>query len=419
MSANEALSTPRVALLASPGAAREKLRLALQEAGADIVLEDDPCSLDEATLAGARPRAVLVALDAAIEDSLARFDRVLNDPAIAVIFDEAELAEKRQGWEAQRWIRHLTAKLHGHRNVLPPGHEEEVVLEPGLPVTPSQIHADASIAAHLKEAEGVALDLPNDDFGNFRAIDADEGDGLVDADAWLRSAAVDASEKAEAIQVPPPPKPLETKAAPETEALATPAPPTPSFDINSLSLVDLEPVTAERAPGAVVMLAGVGGPDAVRKVLSELPPDFLRPVLVCLRLDGGRYDNLVKQMARVSEMPVVLAEAGKPAEASHVYVLPDGVVGTVKDGGVDFVAGESLEGMIGNLSPKESAVLVLSGADLAHVAAASALAVRGAFVAGQSPQGCYDPAAVRALAETGAPLDSPAELARQLTERWV
>ena len=46
MSVSEA---KRVALLARPGEARERLRVALHEAGADIVLEDDPNTLDAET----------------------------------------------------------------------------------------------------------------------------------------------------------------------------------------------------------------------------------------------------------------------------------------------------------------------------------------------------------------------------------
>ncbi len=38
---------------------------------------------------------------------------------LTVIFDEAELIARRQGWEAQRWSRHLLAKLQGQDNALP------------------------------------------------------------------------------------------------------------------------------------------------------------------------------------------------------------------------------------------------------------------------------------------------------------
>ena len=174
MSVSEA---KRVALLARPGEARERLRVALHEAGADIVLEDDPNTLDAEALGGSAPQVVLVALEPAIEDSLERFDSVLHDPAVAVIFDEADLAARRQGWDAQRWARHLAAKLHGHRDVLPPGREEDVVLqlEPGLPVTPAQLSMNAADDPFLPVL------LINDGRllrNNMKKMDVD--------DAWLR-----------------------------------------------------------------------------------------------------------------------------------------------------------------------------------------------------------------------------------------
>src|SRR5690606_28919221 len=57
-------------------------------------------------------------------ECLNRSDPVLLDPAMTVIYDEAELAAKREGWDAARWTRHLAAKLGGHDDVLPPGRGE-------------------------------------------------------------------------------------------------------------------------------------------------------------------------------------------------------------------------------------------------------------------------------------------------------
>jgi len=37
---------------------------------------------------------------------------------------------------------------------------------------------------------------------------------------------------------------------------------------------------------------------------------------------------------------------------------------------------------------------------------------------GQSQEGCYDPAAPKALAARGAELGSPAQIAQRLTDRW-
>ena len=417
-------SSKRVALLERAGAAREQLRLALHEAGAEIVLEDDPNAIDGQTLGDASPQVVLVALEAAIEDSLSRFDQVLHDPAVAVIFDEAELAARREGWEAKRWARHLSAKLNGHADVLPPGGEiDNTRPEPGLPRTPAQIHAHADIEPHLQEARGVAFELPR---GGLELVEAEEGPGsdqAFDPENWKP-----ADEPAHAMplqhdfaEVP------QTAAAVEAPAASVPPPLPSSAPVKSSGLtLELESIHTGNASsggkavrGAVLLFAGIGGPDAVRKLLADLPPDLSRPVLVQLRLDGGRYDNLVKQMERVSALPVVLAKAGEVAHGAHVYVLPNDVAVNVVEGVVHFSEGAlQPETLIASLPAADSAVLLLSGSDPAQVEAALTLAAQGGLAAGQSPQGCYDPAASKALAARGGTVATPAELATHLASHW-
>ena len=412
----------RVALLARAGAAREHLRAALHEAGAEIVLEDDPNAIDGRTLGDASPQVVLVALEAAIEDSLSRFDDVLHDPAVAVIFDEAELAARREGWEAKRWARHLAAKLNGHADVLPPGGEiDDTRPEPGLPRTPAQIHADADIQPHLQEAQGVAFELPR---GGLELVELDDGPGSnqsFDPETWVPAAAPAHDQPLQDgfDQVP--------SSAPAEPSSASLPPPLPSAPAKTSGLaLELESVHAVTATstgavvrGAALLFAGIGGPDAVRKVLADLPPDLSRPVLVQLRLDGGRYDNLVKQMERVSTLPVLLAKAGEVAHGAHVYVLPNDVAVNVVEGVIHFGEGAlQADTLIAALPAAESAVLLLSGSDPAQVEAAMAMAAQGGFVAGQSPQGCYDPAASKALASRGGMVATPGELATQLASYW-
>lgn len=404
----------RVALLARPGPAREQLRLALQEVGAEIVLEDDPNTLDGAALGDVAPQVVLVALESAIEDSLSRFDRVLHDPSVVVIFDEAELAARREGWEAKRWIRHLSAKLNGHADVLPPGGElDDTRPEPGLPLSPAQIHADAGIEPHLEEAQGVAFELPR---GGLELVADDEafGSRSIDLETWKPSIAAEHD------------VPLHNgfgSEAPPSPVAAEP-PPLPDAAVKSGGLtLELESIhsaaTGSGVRGAALLFAGIGGPDAVRKVLADLPPDLSRPVLVQLRLDGGRYDNLVKQMERVSALPVQLAKAGEAAQAAHVYVLPNDVAVNVEEGVVHFSEGMlQIDSLISSLPPAESVVLLLSGSDPSQVEAALALAAQGGLAAGQSPQGCYDPAASKALAARGGMVATPAELAIHLASHW-
>ncbi len=118
--------------------------------------------------------------------------------------------------------------------------------------------------------------------------------------------------------------PRNDTAAADLERVGRGPPPLPDF--SRLELVALEPEGGHAmVKGAVLVVAGVGGPDAVRKLITALPSDFSRPLLVQLKLDGGRYDNLVKQLARVSALPVAMAMPGDALSQATIYVLPERV----------------------------------------------------------------------------------------------
>ncbi len=473
-------SAPSVALLARPGMARERLREALHLAGAAIVLEDAPEAVDAQTLADAAPAAVLIALEPAIEQALERLETELERPGITVIFDEAELAARREGWEAQRWVRHLAAKLHGHQNVLPPGGEIDGDLPPESQVPapavstqapdnasirvhleesaiPAQVPDAASIQLHLEEAASFAESIPSDALYTWQPP-GDAAPGFED---------LSFADNTEPVADPVPTPPL-VRAAPSSPAappsasaswslvdhdtaLVTPPPRPPAERIaistEGLSLVALETEAgattanagavaptptgtgtgtetpaanvATAAPGAVLVMAGIGGPDAIRRLLAALPSHFPLPLLVQLRLDGGRYANLVKQIARVSALPVLLAEADEPVCAGHVYILPEDIgVRSVDVAGLRFVVQAAGACVVDGLPAAHSAVLLLSGSDPQHLDTVLALAEQGAWVAGQSGEGCYDPTAATQLILRGHPGGEPVQLAQALCARW-
>ncbi|MEX7642316.1 chemotaxis protein CheB [Stenotrophomonas maltophilia] len=436
MSVSETQAAPAVALLARPGAARARLREALSHADVQLVLEDDPNTLEARVLQEARPQFVVIALEAAIEDALERLEAVLSAPGLTLVFDEAELAARRDGWEAQRWGRHLSAKLHGHQQVLPPGAEEEpsLQLEPGHPAPPPAPQEEA-LKPHLEQALSWADEVPADTLYS-PPVQLHEPIALEQALAALQPVVP------EPLQAPALPSLAETASAvpplppvsfdhtawslveDEADASAT-APhhaaveaPLPSFDTGHLSLVDLDaaaPVGARA--GSLLVLAGIGGPDALRRLLGALPPSLSVPVLVHMRLDGGRYGNLVKQMARVSPLPVRLAEAGQRATPGEVHVLADDIGVQAASDGLHFVS--DAQGIaIAALPADHTALVLLSGADLAHVGPALDLAAAGAWVAGQVGEGCYDPAAATAVVAAGMVAGEPQELAQAIAVRW-
>lgn len=435
MSVSETHPAPAVALLARPGAARERLREALAHADVQLVLEDDPNGLEPQALQAADPQFVVIALEAAIEDALERLEAVLSAPGLTLVFDEAELAARRDGWEAQRWGRHLAAKLHGHQQVLPPGAEEEpsLQLEPGHPA-PAPAPQEEALRPHLEQALSWADDVPADDLYSPPA-DLHEPIALEQALAALQPVVP------EPLDPPSAPQALAEPAAPATppvsfdhtawslveesieapvsaEAVASVVAPQPSFDTDHLSLVDLDAAAPAGARAAsLLVLAGIGGPDALRRLLGALPASLSVPVLVHMRLDGGRYGNLVKQMSRVSPLPVQLAEAGQHAVPGEVHVLADDIGVRAASDGLHFQS--DANGIsLASLPAEHTALVLLSGADLAHVGPALDLAAAGAWVAGQVGEGCYDPAAATAVVAAGMVAGEPQELAQAIAARW-
>jgi len=198
--------------------------------------------------------------------------------------------------------------------------------------------------------------------------------------------------------------------------------PVTSFDLDALSgglsLVDPDSY-GHGTPrhGLVLIEAGLGGPDAVRQLLAGLPGTFAKPILIRLALDGGRYDRLVKQMTRATSAPVSVAEAGQTASPGSVHFVPPGLGIRVGASGWMFDAGHPLD-PAGILPADDSAVLFLSGAEAALVAAVTDGSWGGLVLAQTPDEGCYDPAAARAAIEAGAAHGSPTQLANMLLDRW-
>ena len=322
------MSARRVVLLARAGSARERTEAALKEVGAELVATFDPAEVSETVIRSSEPDILLVLLDPAVEQALEGFGSLLADSSLDVMFEDADVAARREGWEAARWARHLAAKLHGHDNVLPG--------QPGTAAT-------SVFGADMEQLRRDVAAMP-----------------------------------------------------------------------------DVPPAAAVEKPagcGAVVIVAGVGGPDAVRQLLSGLPHDFKRSVLLRQRIEGGQYDKLVRQMGRVTQLPVVLAQAGDPVAPARVYVLPEGIDVHANRGELAFIATDG-EATFAALRAPDSAMLLLSGADPALVDAAMAMRWAGGLVAGQSAENCFDPAASDALVARGGEAFDLSRISQLLLERW-
>lgn len=552
----------RVVLLARAGMAREQLHRALSEAGAEIVAEGDPADLDPKDVAEKLPTVFLVSLEPSIEKSIDRFEDLFAAPGVEVMFDDAEVTGKLDGWDLNRWARHVTSKLLGSESLPPaPGGsnllgDADVTLRPGAPPTPAELmdharledytadtselansvptspslmpaadeaaFADASAEANFSwdgsheavgtadnsESEfkldtdlGIDLDLGELDFaptpdlveasasGSAAPILGDDMDfsgsvrfssfsdentetlGDLDADVAQLAAQLEAFEKtdqrdsavepdftksAKAEQREPASEPARapvalstrpTKPAPEAVKSA-PARGEASFDFSNLSLSPIEgdlamapPIVAEFSSvteplaskagnlslepaaggsnglGAVLILAGLGGPDAVRQLLSSLPEKLSVPVLLYQHLEVGKHARLVEQLAKISRLPVVLAVDGTTPDVGKVNLLPAGMTATVAGNELRFGSG-NLSQLINALPPQESMIIVLSGADAQLVPLILSVKEEGGLVLAQDPDVCFDAAAADAMRREGASVYPALGLARQIASRW-
>ena len=209
------------------------------------------------------------------------------------------------------------------------------------------------------------------------------------------------------------------------EAVAVVAPAAaPSFDFSNLALAPMEnQAQLEAAPalatglGAVVILAGLGGPDAVRQLLSSLPESLAVPVLLYQHLEVGKHERLVEQLAKISKLPVVLAQQGGTPEGGKVTLLPAGFSAQANAGNLVMGSG-TLANLLASVSAADSMVIVLSGADAQLVPAILAVRDGGGAVLAQDPEVCFDSAAADAMQRHGAPVYPALGLARQIAARW-
>ena len=482
----------RIALLARAGKARDQLHAALNDAGAQIVAEGDPSQMQPADVAAHRPNFFLVSLEPSMESALERFDDLFSSEDVEVMFDDAEVTATLDGWDLNRWARHLASKVLS-TDLMPPipdgtpewGSvvEEAVVLEDDAP---DDLSDSVSMDADGTRAEGgLDLDLTLDDidlglpassaadapaapdFGelefdesvSFSSFNPSEHNGTeLDLDVAELAAQLEAFDKrdqrftddadlpandvrqsvdeliaavgAQGIEEIEAVEALDAPAEP-----AAPAPAAPSFDFSNLELAPMDdaPTSAGMAAaahadagaavevasgmGAVVVLAGLGGPDAVRQLLSSLPDALPVPVLLYQHLEVGKHERLVDQLAKISKLPVHLARDGERPQAGHVSLLPAGLGARASGESLAFAQG-ALSQLLACVSPEDSMVVVLSGADPQLVPAILAVRDAGGLVLAQDPEVCFDSAAADAMQRQGAAVFPALGLARQVAARW-
>lgn len=642
----------RVALLAKAGESRNQLRTALQDLGAELVCEGDPSELSPNSVSDLNPKVMVVSLEPAIEAALDKFDDLLGSSNIEVVYDDAEVSGKLEGWDLNRWARHLAAKIIG-TDLMPPvpagsamAAHDEWQPQPGAPETPAEAMADAKLEDYLHDTQSLATDVPvnesysdalqrdvpqvqesepaasldvnlddlehamrlnlaedqqeslseskielenrapavdefelaefdgfisteaaaaaaasigedfivpevptqpmaelqiedfaepevsasqplasieeeaflsfdneqaeikdeislgddadfnidlsaleNDEaeaaqhsslefedtattladfevseqpvvFAKYQADDAVEMSSSMDDDVAALAAQLDEFEKNDTravaqnmdfgnLQESAPSKPSPATSNNSVPGSEQPTKEMPKFDASTLTLLDmdaeipgqaeakaaaasallkknkfvLEAVEGEEQAenplsdvGAVLILAGMGGPDAVRQLLKALPRTLNVPVLLYQHLEVGKHDRLVAQLEKVSNLPVYLAVQGNTAEPGHVAVMPVGVGLDLVGNELFFGGADSQQELVSTLPARHSVVIVLSGAAYETAAEAAYVQSQGGLALAQDPSNCFEPAASDALVKLGGKTADIPELAGMVLE---
>jgi two-component system chemotaxis response regulator CheB/chemosensory pili system protein ChpB (putative protein-glutamate methylesterase) len=234
--------------------------------------------------------------------------------------------------------------------------------------------------------------------------------------------------------------------APEAENAAPPPSPNSAF---TLELVPLEeavaPVAIEKAshenwldPGAAanakirrvwVLGASIGGPEAVRVFLSQLPAGYPALFLLAQHLGDEFVDTMTRQLARSIALTVRTPAHGDRASHGEVFVVPNDKRLLVEPNGVvvlQDVAEQSayrpsidrvLEDVAARFGASAGAI-VFSGMSDDAADGAKAIAARGGNVYVQSPDSCVVSTMIDGVLETGVVQfqGTPEELARKLNE---
>jgi chemotaxis response regulator CheB len=109
-----------IALLYQQAALHAHLKHALSDLGAQVVYDAPAATFDRGALDASGARVVVVNLDPEVEEEIDHIYDLLEDDSLNVIFNDAEVSSRLEGWDQARWARHLAAKILGLPDTNPP-----------------------------------------------------------------------------------------------------------------------------------------------------------------------------------------------------------------------------------------------------------------------------------------------------------
>ncbi|MFN7551781.1 MAG: chemotaxis protein CheB [Pseudomonadota bacterium] len=109
-----------VALLYAQQGLQPHLKDALDRLGARVVYDAAAARFDRSMLDASGAQVVLVNLEPEADEEIDALGTLLADGAMRLVFNDAEVSSRLQGWDQARWARHLAAKIRGGGDLDPP-----------------------------------------------------------------------------------------------------------------------------------------------------------------------------------------------------------------------------------------------------------------------------------------------------------
>lgn len=234
--------------------------------------------------------------------------------------------------------------------------------------------------------------------------------------------------------------------APETEEAAAPPLPSSGFTLELMPLEEVvAPVAIEKAshenwldPDAAanakirrvwVLGASIGGPEAVRTFLSQLPAGYPALFLLAQHLGDEFVETMTRQLARSVALTVRAPAHGDRASHGEVLVVPNdkrllvdpnGVV-VLQEAAEQATYRPSIDRVLEDVAERFGAsagAIVFSGMSDDAADGCRAIAARGGRVYVQSPESCVVSTMIDGVLETGTVQfqGTPEELAQKLNE---
>lgn len=122
---------PRVAMIYELPPPKDYLQDALAEVHIPLAATYRVGELESLELTGTD--VILVTIDEAMEPYLERITEFVADTSLPVVFEESDVSRHLDGWDRNRWLRHLRAKILGSSDTRPtlPAHAANETEMPG------------------------------------------------------------------------------------------------------------------------------------------------------------------------------------------------------------------------------------------------------------------------------------------------